>query len=254
MARYDINHTCGHNRTVQLYGNYTERQRKIEWYETQECPQCWGAKQRELEAAKPVTMTIQTNGLDEDASGNILAEVILTGGTVGRKDEIKSKGYRWTEVRGGVFDMLSTSRAPMAWIKRVPIIELDKMHPTAIALRGEAKQLGAKIVGQIGPMDLAMVAKRSEDKRKAAEAQVQLDAIVAEIPKPSRPICHPREAHPDAFWNKKYYGNDKYGYRYYAGGVSYPLTDDEYRLCMEYRKAMDVYNDRIKQTQTTAVA
>jgi len=145
MAQYWISHTCGHSRTIQIYGKGTEPQRKIEWFEwceTQECPQCCAAKEREIEAAK-----------------------------------------------------------------------------------------------------------RSEDKRKAAEAQVIVETKIAGIPKPSRPSCHPREAHPGCHWNGKYYGNDNYGYRYYADGVSYPLSDDDYKACMDYRKAMDVYNTQIEQAK-----
>ena len=140
MAKYNINYSCGHSRVVQLYGPGKERARKLEWMAGQDCPQCWGAKQREIEAAKPITMTIRCNGLDEDEQGNILAEVVLTGGTQPRKEEIRDLGYRWGEVRGGVMDMISINRAPLAWIKRVPIIELAKGHATAPAA-GNAKAL-----------------------------------------------------------------------------------------------------------------
>lgn len=40
MAKYEINHTCGHTSTVQLFGKCSERERKIEWMERQECPEC----------------------------------------------------------------------------------------------------------------------------------------------------------------------------------------------------------------------
>src|SRR5690625_6977835 len=40
MAKYTINHTCGHEVTIQLYGKHTERDRKIAWLETQRCRHC----------------------------------------------------------------------------------------------------------------------------------------------------------------------------------------------------------------------
>ena len=40
MANYTITYACGHEGTVNLYGSYDERDRKIAWLETQDCPHC----------------------------------------------------------------------------------------------------------------------------------------------------------------------------------------------------------------------
>ena len=40
MAKYTINHTCGHIVTIQLFGAYKDRERRIAWLETQECEEC----------------------------------------------------------------------------------------------------------------------------------------------------------------------------------------------------------------------
>lgn len=40
MAKYIITYKCGHTATVQLYGKHAERQRKIAWYATIDCPDC----------------------------------------------------------------------------------------------------------------------------------------------------------------------------------------------------------------------
>ena len=239
MAKYTIDHACGHSREVQLYGPGKERTRKLEWMAGQDCPQCWGAKQREIEAAKPITMTIRCNGLDEDEHGNILAEVVLTGGTQPRKEEIRDLGYRWGEVRGGVMDMISINRAPLAWIKRVPIIELAKGHATAIRLQADAKALGATITAQLNPLDIEMARRRVADK-------CEQDARIAAIPKPIRPPCHPLEAHPEGTWNKKYYGIGKSGCRYYVSGIEYVLSAEEYHQCAAYRKAMEDYRAKVE--------
>lgn len=53
MAKYEINHTCGHTSTVQLFGKCSERERKIEWMERQECPEC--RRKREAEEAAKIT-------------------------------------------------------------------------------------------------------------------------------------------------------------------------------------------------------
>ena len=44
MAKYTINHTCGHKVDVQLYGSHKDRERRIAWLETQECEECRKAK------------------------------------------------------------------------------------------------------------------------------------------------------------------------------------------------------------------
>lgn len=49
MAKYTVTHSCGHEREYQLYGKHTERDRKLEWLEAQECPAC--RKAREIERA-----------------------------------------------------------------------------------------------------------------------------------------------------------------------------------------------------------
>lgn len=44
MARYTITYKCGHEETVNLYGSYDDRERKIEWLKTQDCPHCKNAQ------------------------------------------------------------------------------------------------------------------------------------------------------------------------------------------------------------------
>lgn len=44
MAKYTINHNCGHQEEVELFGKETDRQRKIAWLETLECDKCSAAK------------------------------------------------------------------------------------------------------------------------------------------------------------------------------------------------------------------
>ena len=44
MAKYTINHTCGHQVTVQLFGAYKDRERRIAYLETCPCDECRRAK------------------------------------------------------------------------------------------------------------------------------------------------------------------------------------------------------------------
>jgi hypothetical protein len=43
MAKYEINYKCGHKGTVDLYGKHKDRERKIEWLESDMCPNCKAA-------------------------------------------------------------------------------------------------------------------------------------------------------------------------------------------------------------------
>ena len=45
MAKYTIHHTCGHDVTVQLFGKYADRERRIAYLQTLECEECRRAEQ-----------------------------------------------------------------------------------------------------------------------------------------------------------------------------------------------------------------
>lgn len=52
MAKYEIHHCCGHVRTVNLYGKTADRNRTIEWLESQPCPDCKREEENEANAKK----------------------------------------------------------------------------------------------------------------------------------------------------------------------------------------------------------
>lgn len=43
MSQYTVTHSCGHAHTHQLYGKEAERQRKVAWFATVDCPDCYRA-------------------------------------------------------------------------------------------------------------------------------------------------------------------------------------------------------------------
>lgn len=94
MAKYTVTHSCGHKQVHDLIGPGSERERKLAWLEGTVCRDCW----REEKARMPVVMSVETNGLDKDRDGDILAYIVLDGGV--DKDLAKSLGYYWGEVRG----------------------------------------------------------------------------------------------------------------------------------------------------------
>lgn len=40
MAKYTVKHTCGHEQEYQLFGKNSDRERRLEWLATQDCPEC----------------------------------------------------------------------------------------------------------------------------------------------------------------------------------------------------------------------
>jgi hypothetical protein len=50
MAKYDVTYTCGHDGVANIVGPEKDRPRKLDWLETQKCPDC--KKQSEQDAAK----------------------------------------------------------------------------------------------------------------------------------------------------------------------------------------------------------
>jgi hypothetical protein len=61
MAKYNVNHTCGHAETHALFGKSSERDRKISWLETTLCGECF-AKKRETENAAAAIVAAEKNG------------------------------------------------------------------------------------------------------------------------------------------------------------------------------------------------
>ena len=51
MAKYTVTYKCGCTEDIQLYGKYADRERKIAYYNTIECPHCRAA-QAQAEAEK----------------------------------------------------------------------------------------------------------------------------------------------------------------------------------------------------------
>lgn len=233
MAKYTINHICGHSREVSLYGKNKERERKIEWMENQDCPGCWGNKKRAEDDKKPIEMTVTTNGLTEDESGNLLVEIVLRGGTRQHKDQISALGYCFTEVTGGALNMLSMSRPEKAWTKPVKFDE----QTIATTVKQDADALGVTPKINIDPLSLELARKRLAKKRADNER-------IAALNKPECPDCHPRARHKGR-WNGTYYGG-KGNRTYYVDGQKHTLNEEEYNQCMEYRKALASYNDQIQ--------
>lgn len=69
MSKRHITYTCGHEDTIQLYGSYSDRERRAEYVARQHCPAC-AAKARAATATTanyPLATEIRTRILAEAA-------------------------------------------------------------------------------------------------------------------------------------------------------------------------------------------
>lgn len=127
MAKYTVEHSCGHTQVHELLGPGPERRRRIDWLEGQRCTTCWKAEQDAARKAAPVTAEVIYNAYSK---GVFLA---VTGGdTYAIKDALKAAGCRWMEYRDNN-DLLGLSRAKKAWM--LPINLDDEAGTTAAIQR-----------------------------------------------------------------------------------------------------------------------
>lgn len=52
MAKYTVHHICGHARLHDLFGKGAERERKLAWLATVDCPDCYRAAKEAEKTAK----------------------------------------------------------------------------------------------------------------------------------------------------------------------------------------------------------
>lgn len=236
MAKYNITHSCGHTQEHNLFGKHSGfggRDSKKEWLAGKPCTDCWKKEKAEEAAKEPITAIISLT-VDTTVGGDSIVEVFLLGGTAPRKEEIKALGYTWGEQRGNVLAMLSFNRPNQGWVKYYALTQGGEFEAK---LTQDLTALSAVIKNNIGPLDIALAQKRQKEKTK-------IEDQLAQIQKPARPACHPKEKHPGKFWNGKYYGAKTKSY--YIDNVPYYLTDAEYEACMQYREAIDKYNKEVE--------
>lgn len=124
MAKYTVNHSCGHTQTHDLFGPGKERERKIAWLETTDCKECWTAKQREERKAAPITAEVIYNTF---SNGVWLA---VTGGdTYSIKDALKAAGCRWMEYNDNN-DIFGVKASRKAWMVKIDVENVDETTAT----------------------------------------------------------------------------------------------------------------------------
>lgn len=158
MAKYTVNYKCGHKGTVQLYGHHYRRDIEIERMERRQCPQCWRKTKLAENDMEQITAAVGF-AVKVSSDGQPIFEIILSGGTRRRKEEIKALGYHWSDVRGGVLGLISALRAQKKWIKYV------SRNLLALEL-SEISKIAVKIEHRISDADWAVMEKLIADQEE----------------------------------------------------------------------------------------
>jgi len=126
MAKYQVTHICGHDQEHILFGPGKERDRKISWFESQDCATCWSKAKRVEQDAQPLTATLIYNAF----SGGVWL-AITTGNTYAIKDQLKTQGFCWREYQDNA-DILGCKVPKKAWMLRIADGSKDPNFQTAV--------------------------------------------------------------------------------------------------------------------------
>lgn len=222
--KYDITYSCGHKGTIELFGKYKDRDRKIEWLEYKGlCPECYKHMKWEEEKKKGLILEVYLSVLDPEKP--IL--LMFSGDSYSHKDEIKADGYFFGEEHPvtGLFDFFKMKPDPKRWwktfSKEEAVDEMKKWHDR-----------GAKIESHITAISLSLYRETMERKQKQDEA-------IAKLVKPERP------AYLVGRWNGKIYGSRSKSI--YLDGEKKELTDEEAQQLEKYQKDLETYQAEVKK-------
>lgn len=221
--KYDVVFSCGHEGTVELYGESSYRERKLAFFrEEGQCTECYKAAMRAKNAATPLTLKI---GLRPFNTAYPIS-CYFCGNVYPVKDTVKSLGYMYGDC---ALSMLDFARKPeKLWHNDISpddlVAEIEKVKSAFPEII---------IVHDYNETDLAVarniIAERQVAKDKAA-------AEIAAIPKPEKPKCYPQGR-----WNGKIYRNNTI----YVDGEAVKLTPKEAEAIQKYDKDYREYKNKV---------
>jgi len=141
MAWETINHTCGHDQKVQMYGKHTERDSKHAWMERQTCPDCF-RDQKEQERQQ-----------ENDRAASLTSEIgfaALTGSEkqVTWAQSIRQKAYESMVAEG-------KPHATLGWTLMISLINLEASAKWWIDNRTTGWSVLFRLIGANYPAKLA---------------------------------------------------------------------------------------------------
>lgn len=170
MAKYEIHHCCGHTRTVNLYGKTADRNRTIEWLESQPCPDCKREEENAESAKKAAAENrpVLTGTEKQVAWANTIRENTIS--------EIKAeRGTAAERKLRGVLDLVTTGTTktdPVDAVLEAIERRLRKQLKEQEAIMAAAKE----IAGQLGAdKDAKIISMMLDAVNEITEARTWID-------------------------------------------------------------------------------
>lgn len=255
MSSYTYKYACGHgNGQVSLAGKVSDRERKLAWYESNHvCPDCYKAKkQADDTAADKIATVVMAPGAD------VYIGIKVTGQIAANQQALYDIGFGWMDEIGGLDNYLSLN-AP----KRVmqTIERFDSMSKIKTWVKTKQQQLAAlgyKLVDGLSSIDKGLIAATFDRKAKEAadaaianaQRQATIDKTKTVDPQPLPPKWYAdlKSAHGDTWhktttWNRKFYGNEKYGYRIYVLNVETKLTKEQVEAYQKWQNDLKKWKE-----------
>ena len=110
MAKYNVTYKCGHQETVQLFGKYNDRERKIAYYKTIDCPECQANEIAQKAASKGYAELL---GSDKQ----VRWALAIRDSKINEVNEFASKVNRNQDILERVIDDLQAETSAAWWIE-----------------------------------------------------------------------------------------------------------------------------------------
>lgn len=229
--KYTILMSCGHEDTVELFGKNSDRERKIEYFQSNGlCKECYKKKMEQQNESEGLIFNATILPYINNDNGNILVNVWFSGNTKPFKDNIKSLGgYRWCD-RESLEDMFSMSDS-LCWNKTINIEDYQNEMNKAVSI-------GAKVAIAKNDFYTMVSYKMAVDAQKKWKDK---NSKVTEIVKPDVPDV--LKGHK---WNQKIYGKSG-NYSVYPDGQKVMITDEQAEEIKRYLIAKEEYNKKVEE-------
>lgn len=258
MAQYSYDYKCGHGRgTVRLYGKESERQRKLAWYADKfVCPDCYKKQMAEEDARAAKTASLHLAIYDD-----VYLSIQVHGQLAANKEALKKIGYRWgDEIDGGLLAILKMPK--LALQKWAVVSSIDDIKTTAKQWADELAELGYKITSVPNALDQNAAVmhfeyqqkkadearKKAEDDRKkqeaAEKAEAEKQARIKKLdPKPTAPAWYREICSAKKYWNQKFYGTNKHGWRIYVDGEPQKISAQDKEAFENWQADLDEWTE-----------
>ena len=152
MAKYTVNYSCGHGSIQkELFGPHADRERKIEWMESNMvCPECYKSQKADQDAAAEKSAHVAlVPGVD------IVLQVHVEGQIEANKTALYDLGFRWSEKADGILGYFSMSRPGRCLATAHKCGSAEDATTWLAGVIAKLDTLGYKISSSLGPLDEA---------------------------------------------------------------------------------------------------